>query len=204
MTEKSMTAAEILSAFCRTGDSRAAEELESCIELARSLADEVDAEVPLLLARPAKTIENAARRLLVDARRYALARDEDLQVLRVLQCKAELAQMINHGSGPKTRPWVGPCCANFLDVWQRLTKNTAVYEGSDALAFLTACCQLADLTVTENMVLKAYKDFETERGVTEESRAAAFETWWDGPTGRKVQELRELEKALPSRKSGAR
>lgn len=173
----------------------AMDRLREDIEIAQALAAEPP-ERRRLPNREAKTLANAAERVLRAAAKHNLASREDLRIVRRLKRLAELDLLLPAFTGPDVRPWLWACCQNFLETWRDLAidpetgtrRPHGLWERglpSPALAFLEACSQLVDPTVNTSAILTARDAAGPE--ASDEERMAAYEEWSNDPIAKKLR-----------------
>lgn len=143
--------------------------------------------------REVSEVAAAAEKLGRKAAASGLASADELAAVARIQRRARVAATLPSPPGPALRPWLWPCCLNFLDAWRALGGHPdgvwSRSEDSPALAFLVACCRLVDPAVTASAILraraaspeKAPPATSRERQAQEAARAAAYEAWSDAP-----------------------
>lgn len=122
----------------------------------------------------AKALLGAANSLLRLNREHKLLKPEILDEVHRLKVDAEVR--LDLGGKPSSRPWLWPCCMNFLAVREALTSGpNGVYywpEPSPALIFLEACCKLIDETANQGAILLAKKEYDS--GIMSDEQYGAF------------------------------
>jgi hypothetical protein len=149
--------------------------------------------------RKAESLHAALLRAEALCTALAIGEEKELEGLRRLQLRTELALGQERREGPEIEPWIAPACGCFLETYQSITADRRApaswREDAQPVLFLAACCELVDPEVTPGRVLRAMQaaDSAGELDMTQDAelaRARAYEAWGHSDVGRKFFELR--------------
>lgn len=148
--------------------------------------------------RKAESLHAALVRAEALCTALSIGEERELEGLRRLQLRTELALGQERREGPEIEHWIAAACACFLETYQAVTGDRRApaswREDAQPVLFLAACCELVDLDVTPGRVLRAMQAASIEGAFdmtpdAELARARAYDAWGETEMGRKFFEL---------------